>query len=77
MMDVLSENIHAVTNLAGVPLRKVSKFWTAERINFVRDSVLAAITDRRSGDTRAWDRLVAMEPSEWIDWLQSVTQNSR
>ncbi len=75
MMDVLLENMSAGYTPAKASLL-VSfvklPFWTPERIDLVRDRILAAISARRHGDSKEWDVLDAMEPEEWIDWLRSV-----
>jgi hypothetical protein len=72
MMDVLSESMEAVADLRKVSFWRLHKFWTLRTIDIAKDRVLAAISDRRHGNTKEWDRLKTMTPDEWSDWLGTV-----
>lgn len=72
MMKALSENMDALADQQKVSFWKLHAFWTKRRIDLAKDAVLAAISDRHHGSTKEWDRLKAMTPDEWIDWLGIV-----
>ena len=74
-MNVLAENMDAVADLRKVPFWKLHKFWPPRSIDIAKDTVLAAISDRRHGNTKEWDRLKAMTPDEWIDWLATIAES--
>ena len=75
MMQVLGDNFDTVADLTKVPFWKLNKFWTPRRIDLAKDRVLAAISDRRHGDPKEWNRFKAMTPDEWTDWLRTITRH--
>ncbi len=75
MMAVLADNMDAAADLANVSFWKLNRFWTPEKIDLVRDRVLAAISNQRHGDPKEWDRFKAMTPEEWIDWVRAIAEN--
>lgn len=72
MMDVLLENMHAVADAARVPLWRSNRFWTPTKIDIARDRVLTAISERRHGNLIEWQRLEAMRPEDWMEWLRNI-----
>ena len=64
------------TLLDVMPVWSRNKFWKnfgKSRASMVaRDRVLAAISNRRHGDPKEWDRFKAMTPEEWIDWVRAT-----
>jgi hypothetical protein len=52
MMNVLSENMDAVADVAKVCFWQLNKFWTPQRIVAARNHILSAISARRHGDAK-------------------------
>jgi hypothetical protein len=76
LMFVLSENMLAASPTGGLQdLLPPEKTWKPDRIDAAKDHVLAAVSARRHGDAREWERLTAMRPDEWINWLREVARN--
>jgi hypothetical protein len=72
LMTAISERMHEMRIIAGVPARRAGDFLTWPRVKAVRDGAFTAVSDKRAGDDREWLRLVAMEADELSDWIEQV-----
>ncbi len=77
LMIAISERLHEMRIIAGVPAWKAGEFLTWPRVKAVRDLAFMAISDKRAGDDRKWRPLIAMEADELSDWIEQVFIRSR
>jgi uncharacterized protein YijF (DUF1287 family) len=72
LMIAISERMHEMRIMAGVPARQAGAFLTWPRVQAVRERAFVAVSDRRRGDDREWRRLVGMEADELAEWIEQV-----
>ena len=70
LMETAAESMYLVARRDRVAHLRMRSFWPDEKMLALREHILTAISDRRRGDPREWDRLSAMDTRQWIDWVQ-------